>query len=307
MIILKEFPKQPNHLQEDIFHTNAFFQLHKNENCHFFSFYKDEKLVATIHVCEIEKGVFQSPFRGTYGSFAFEQDADYQTIQEVISAFVAKLKNQYFAQKIILKNAPIAHNQHQNTLIFNILYNLKFSITLQEVNHTLNIDDVPLFEKMKRNNKKRFKKCEREGMIFEQVYEESQARKVYDVIVENRMSKGYFVSMSFEQIMQMKAIFPNDIYFFQTRLDNEISASSICIRLNSNILYIFYWGDKPGFEQYSPVVFLAEGIYRFAQHHHFNLLDAGTSSLNGILNAGVANFKEGLGFIASSKLVFTYE
>lgn len=307
MTIQKGFPENSTHLQEDIFQTNSFFQLHENEKCHFFSFYNDEKLAATIHVCEVEKGVFQSPYRGTYGGFAFYQDLDYQTIQAVISTLITTLKNQYSAQKIIIKNAPFAHNLHQNTVIFNILYNLGFNISLQEVNHTLIIDDAPLFEKMKRNNKKRFKKCEREGMIFEQISEENKAQKIYDVIVENRSSKGYFVSMTFEQIMQMKAVFPNDIYFFQARLNNEIAASSVCIRLNHNILYVFYWGDKPGFEQYSPVVFLAEGIYRFAQSNHFKLLDAGTSSLNGILNLGVANFKEGLGFTASPKLVFSYE
>lgn len=304
-IEIKEgFSNDTTIVANDIFHTSTFYALHQNEKSLFFSFLSENKILGTIHLTEIEKGVFQSPFRGTYGGFSFTENCSYIEMEACVVALVSHLKNSFGAQQIIIKNAPFAHNIHRNTLIFNILLNNNFKISQQEVNHTLEIDERNLFEKMKRNNKKRFNKCERSGFVFQQLDVEDDFKKAYQVIVENRESKGYSVSMTFEQLMAMKAVFPNDIYFFQTTLEDKITASSVCIRLNSKILYVFYWGDKPGFEEYSPVVFLAEGIYKFAQNNHFSILDAGTSSLNGTLNQGVATFKEGLGFSSSLKLTF---
>jgi hypothetical protein len=288
----------------DIFHTPAFYALHQNEKSLFFSFLSENKVLGTIHLTEVEEGIFQSPFRGTYSGFSFSENCTYIEMESCVTALISHLQNSFGAHHIIIKNAPFAHDIHRNTLIFNILLNKNFKISQQEVNHTLEIDEQSLVEKMKRNNKKRFNKCERNGFVFQQLDTEEGFEKAYQVIVENRESKGYAVSMTFAQLMEMKAVFPNDIYFFQATFEEKIAASSVCIRLNSKILYVFYWGDKPGFEEYSPVVFLANGIYQFAQNNHFTILDAGTSSLNGILNQGVATFKEGLGFSSSLKLTY---
>lgn len=64
-----------------------------------------------------------------------------------------------------------------------------------------------------RNNKKRLNKCERENFVFEQVFSKPDIEEVYQTIKENREGKGYKVSMTLEQILEMYNVFEERVYF----------------------------------------------------------------------------------------------
>jgi hypothetical protein len=290
----------------DLFNHPNFYNLHKTNSCFYLSFFLDEKLIGLCNFTEVEKGVFRSPYRGTYGNISFKEELDlqikYNCVDELLNFF--KVIN---AKKIEIVSEPFAHSLHNSSSLFNIYIAKSFTISNQEINHTLIVDERPLIEKMMRNNKKRLNKCERENFVFEQVFTTAEIEKVYQTIKENREGKGYKVSMSLEQILDMYKVFPEEMYFFKATQSDNCAAASVCIKLNNNVLYVFYWGDKLGFEQYSPVAYLANGIYNFAQIHNFKLIDAGTSSLHGEPNFGVATFKENLGFTISPKLTYSKE
>ncbi len=289
----------------DIFNTVAFFNLYKTSNSVFLSLSSEQKVVGYIHFTETEPGVYKSPYRGTYGSFSFDADVKPETAHECIGEVSAYMRQQFNAKKLIIVSAPFSHDLHQSSWLFQLLLFNGFAIAGQEINQSIAVDEIPIFEKMLRNNKKRYNKCKREGFIFEQVTDSSDFKSAYDVVKLNREFKGYPVTMSLEQIMDLYQIFPDRLFFFKVRLDLVDAASSICIKLNDKVLYVFYWGHTPGFEQYSPIAFLAAGIYDFALQNGFKLIDAGTSSLNGQPNFGLAAFKENLGFNASVKLVYS--
>lgn len=287
----------------DLFNHPDFYNLHKTKSSVYLSFYLDSKLIGLIHFTETENLTYRSPYRGTYGNISFKEGLDLQVKYECVEKLEAHMKA-LGAKNIEILSEPFSHHLHNSASLFNVYLSRGFEIHRQEINHTLSVDQHLLIEKMMRNNKKRLNKCERENFIFEQVFSDDEIKKVYLTIKENRESKGYKVSMDLGQIMEMYSVFPNDIYFFKASQNRENCAASICMRLNKNVLYVFYWGDKPGFEQYSPVAFLANGIYAFAQQRNFVLIDAGTSSINGLPNFGVATFKENLGFTISPKITY---
>lgn len=290
----------------DLFNHPGFYNLHKTDSSFYLSFLWEGKLIGLCHFTETEPGVFRSPYRGTYGNINFKEDLDLQIKYACVDELLVFLKNTS-AKKIEIISEPFSHCLHNSSTLFNIYLSRAFTISNQEINHTLIVDEKPLIEKMMRNNKKRFNKCEREGFSFEQVSSSNDIETVYQTIKENREGKGYKVSMSLEQILEMYKTFPENIYFFKADQNNSCVASSVCIKLNSDVLYVFYWGDKQGYEQYSPVAYLANGIYDFARQNNFKLMDAGTSSINGLPNFGVATFKENLGFTVSPKLTYTKE
>ncbi len=290
----------------DIFNHPFFYNLHKTDSSFYLSFFLEESLIGVCHFTEVEPGVYRSPFRGTYGNISFKEDLDLKLKYDCVDQLLLFVKSMK-AKKVEIVSEPFSHNLQNSTSLFNIYLNKAFSISNQEINHTLIVDEQLLIEKMKRNNKKRLNKCEREGFKFEKVYSVLDIEIVYQTIHENRKAKGYKVSMTLDQILAMYKVFPDSLYFFKATHLNNCAAACICLKLNIDVLYVFYWGDKQGFEQYSPVVYLANGIYNFAQQNQFKLIDAGTSSLNGKPNFGVATFKKNLGFSISPKLTYSRE
>ncbi len=287
----------------DFFNQPEFYNLYKTGTSFYFSLLFEDKLIGVCHFTEIEPGYYRSPFRGTYGNLSFKDDLDLKIKNNCVKEILIYFEN-LNAKKIEIISRPFSHHIHDESSLLNIYLNEGFIISNQEINHSLIVDSKPLVEKMMRNNKKRLNKCERENFVFEQVFSKPDIEEVYQTIKENREGKGYKVSMTLEQILEMYNIFEESVYFFKSTQHGKCLAASVCIKLNNNVLYVFYWGDKQGFEQYSPVVFLANGIYNFAQQKQFKLIDAGTSSLKGIQNFGVATFKENLGFTISPKLTY---
>lgn len=287
-----------------LFNSFEFYKLHKTESSWYLSFFDGTKLLGVCHLTGISPGVYKSPYRGTYGGIDFLPDLDLSIKKECVDTLDVFCSEKGIKQLSFLC-APFSHHLHNSAALLNIFLNKGYTVSGHEINHTLQVDVTPLVEKMMRNNKKRFKKCEREGYQFEQVETPEEFEKVYSIIETNRKAKGFFISMSFQQIMQMYAIFPKDLFFFKVKDSMNDVASSICMQVNASVLYVFYWGDLPGYEQYSPIAYLANGIYEFAQKNGFSLIDAGTSSIDGIPNFGVTTFKENLAFTASPKLTYT--
>lgn len=290
----------------DLFNHSDFYTLHKTNSSHYFSIFQDSKLIGLCNFTEVENNIYRSPFRGTYGNISFIENLDLSIKDNCVDALLVVLKENNI-NKIEIVSEPFAHNIHNVSSLFNIYLSKSFTILNQEINHSLTVDDKPMIDKMMRNNKKRFKKCVKANFIFEQVSSHSDIKVVYETIKENREENNYSMSMSLLQILEMYKVFPENIYFFKVSQSEEVAAASICMKLNNNILYVFYWGDRQYFKQYSPVVLLANGIYTFAQEKKFNLIDAGTSSIHGEPNFGVATFKENLGFKISSKITYAKE
>lgn len=285
----------------DVFNSPEFYKIHKTNSTIYISITYKNKLVGVCHFIEIEKGILRSPYRGTYGGLSLNKELSFQNIYDIISHLL-----KYFKEKKIrsveIVTEPFSHNLHKSSIILNVFLEKGFSILNHEINHSIIMDEEPLVNKMMRNNKKRFNKCFKEDFQFDEVFTQFDIRNNYKLIKENRESNGHKISMSFDQIMEMNSTFPDNLHFFNVSHNNKLVAASICLKINKDVLYVFYWADKSGYESYSPVVFLASGIYDFAKKSNFKILDVGTSSLNGIPNLGLIAFKENLGFKISPKL-----
>jgi lipid II:glycine glycyltransferase (peptidoglycan interpeptide bridge formation enzyme) len=116
------------------------------------------------------------------------------------------------------------------------------------------------------------------------------------------------MSMTRDALKEMLKIFPEKFFLFGVYTPaptRALIASSICIEVQKNILYIFYWGEDPAYRKLSPVTLLSKIIYGYAQDYKFDLLDAGIASSEGKINLGLIKFKQNLGFRASSKIILT--
>jgi len=288
----------------DFFNRVAYFQYHaKNAKGFYFRLMEKEthKPLSVMHCTEKEPGLFVSPLRATYGGIdTVEPDI------ELYDAFLDDVETTLKAEdakKLRISPAPFAHDPDRSSKLFNTLIRRGFGIVKTDINYDLKVDDTPLIDKMERNNQKRVRKCIREGCVFEHCTTPDEFERVYAVIKTNRESKGYPVTMNFEHMMEMKKLFPDVWQFFATKLNNDMIAASVCIRINPEILYVFYWGDLPEAHAMSPVAFHASNLYGYCQKENVKILDIGTATDDGVPNVGLMTFKERLGCKASLKLV----
>jgi hypothetical protein len=286
----------------DIFNHPEFYKIHKTDSSFYLSFLYKNKLVGVCHFIEIENGVLKSPHRGTYGGISLSKELSFQVIYDLIGELLAYLKAKRIKLVEIVAE-PFSHNLNKASIVLNVFLEKGFSIVNHEINHSVIIDDELLVNKMMRNNRKRYNKCLKEDFHFE-CSSIAEIVNIYDLISENRESNGHRMSMSINQIIDMYKIFPDNLHFFSVKKLQKYVAASICLKISNDVFYVFYWADKTGYEAYSPVVFLANGIYNFAKGFNYKILDVGTSSLNGIPNQGLIKFKENLGFEISPKLTF---
>jgi hypothetical protein len=289
----------------DFFNSPAFFEYHKKDGARGWYFELVEKesqrTVSIAHFTEKEPGFFASPRRGTYGGInAIHSDV---TLFDLFIEDIETAIRKAGGKRLQIAPAPFAHHPEQSALQTNVFLRRKYDILKCEVNYDLTVDEVPLIEKMERNNQKRVRKCQREGCVFEHYNRREEYEQVYDVIRRNRESRGFPVTMTLDHMLEMKSLFPDTWQFFGTRKDGRMIAASVCIRLNPETLYVFYWGDLPDVHTMSPVAFHASNLYAYCQSQKIRMLDIGTATDNCIPNVGLMKFKERLGCRASLKLI----
>jgi hypothetical protein len=283
------------------FNGPGFFQLHAaDRRGAYFEWDQDGKVAASIHFTEVEPGFWRSPARGTYAGLVWVPGLGLDSLLSFHEAVLARLRA-LGASRVEVLPPPMAHDPMAFATQTYLLRACGYETSQCDLNHSLEVDERPLAERMSYGNLKRLRKGVREGLVA-QALPHTDLPEVYDTIAANRASKGHEMSMSLSQLTAMAARFPDAMKLFGCHMGSELVAAAVCIQVEKGVLYVFYWGDRPGYASLSPVVTLADAIYTHCQTHGVRLLDVGTSTVDRQPNFGLIQFKSGLGFSASLKL-----
>jgi hypothetical protein len=288
-----------------IFNTATFFNLHKSDRSFYFQLCLGDPAVpiGIAHFSETEAGCFRSPRRGTFGGFEFNR-----TIRiEALECFVDNVERTLAASgatKIEIVEPPMAFDPGKSALLANVLHRRGYEAGPPNLDFLLPVDGDPVWDKLKPSRRQRINRCRRDGMTVAPVSSDG-FRQAYDVIVENRKVRGFPITMSFESIQEMIEAFPGKLAFFGVLKNNAMIAASICLTISPSVFYVFYWGDLPGYERFSPVSLLAEFIYDHERKNGFRMIDFGTSTKDGVPIYGLINFKKEIGCFPSLKSTYS--
>ena len=288
-----------------LFHTEGFHRLHAAGRGSFLKWQVGDTVVASIHLTEIDTGHWRSPARGTFAGFA---TAPHLKLAE-LAAFQAAVEEHLRrrgARMIELLLPPMAHSPAALAAQIHALHAAGFAISRCDLNQSLLVDSEPLVNRMSPGNRKRLAKCARDAYRCERV-DLAELPEVYQVIADNRTAKGHAMSMTLVQLEQMNVACPDRLHLFACRAgsDDGLVAAAVCLLVEPELLYVFYWGDRPGHAGHSPVVTVADAIYRHCQALGIRLLDVGVSTVDREANHGLLDFKHGLGFVDSLKLTMS--
>ena len=295
----------PTHL----FNTPEFFRLHAaaggaGAGSHYFQLaeHAGEHALACLHFTEVSPGHWRSPARGTFGSFGYVDGIATGELELLLQGAERCLAT-LGARELVVVQPPGGHDAARVGETTAMLTRNGYTMLHADINQDLQVDERLLPERMSRGNLKRFRKCMREGWQFVELPQARHA-EAYQLIADNRRRRGHPITMSHEGLVTMDRLFPGRVHYFALVHEGrpeDMAASAICMRITTDILYVFYWGDAADMQTLSPVVGLAAGIYEYCRHEGIHILDAGISTAQGIPNPGLLHFKQGLGFSESPR------
>jgi hypothetical protein len=288
-----------------LFHSAAFHKLHAGEQGVFFEWEVDGEVLANIHFTAMGSGHWRSPARGTFAGYAWRDTLGLGGLQAFHKAVMMRMST-LGARRMEVLTAPMAHDPQAFSLQTYLLRSSGFQVSRCDLNQSLLVDARTLSQRMSYGNLKRLRKCEREGLLTQEL-PHSALPDVYDTLVANRTAKGHTLSMTLTGLQQMVDTHPDAVRLFGCQAGPAMAAAALCLRLSEQLLYVFYWGDRPGYAQLSPTVALADVIYAHCQADDICQMDVGTSTVDIEPNLGLLQFKRGLGFTESLKLQFSLD
>lgn len=295
----------------DLFTEAAFFRLHaqsKRDQYLQLVHSNTARVAATLIFYEVGEGVLASPKRGTFGGLRLHEPPEVAVVDRFLRRALGHVR-ELGARRLEIRSAPLGHDLATGSVATNALLRLGFRLSASELNYELPVDQQPLEDKMSSGNRKRVRKCLREGFFATQV-EPQDLPAVYALIRENRARRGFPMTMTEAQVEQMMRTFPERMSLFAVYREparTALCAAAVCLAVTSRIFYVLYWADAPEMEAHSPVALLASCIYEHSRREGFQLLDVGTSTVGGEPNHGLITFKRNLGFSESLKLAFIWE
>lgn len=198
-------------------------------------------------------------------------------------------------KKIIIKTHPENYDIPAHKRLF-ACYKLA-GYRLKEIfrNHIITVTNHSFSNMIRVAENRRLKKCHKAEFIVT-VMENPNIVMVYDFIKVNRDRLGYSLSLTFHELKNLAEIFPDEIKVFSVSDHDKLIALAVTVRVNKNILYNFLPADVPEYRQYSPMVLLMDGIYRYCQEQKISTIDLGVSLDHlGKEKPSLIRFKENIG------------
>lgn len=260
-----------------------------------------KKAVAAVHF-HVSEGLAKTPFRSPFGSIECSSDLPPETLYDFITFFTGKLEERKVS-RVEIKAPPLGYDLSGQSLIAVLLVNHGFAIRQSELTCLLNVDERP-FSLGLNNSKKHELKSSRAGDLVFQRLKPQAVEEAYRFLASCKREKGYFLSMSLEDLKKSFEIFPDDFFLFGVRYNNELVAASVVIKVTEQIAYHFIFDHVRRLNNLRPGLLLLEGIYHFCCEQDFKIFDLGTSALGGKPNFLLLEFKVSIGGRLSPKFLF---
>lgn len=288
----------PAHLATQASDPLLFFQLLDSST---------DKIVAHFPVFQNSEKGFFSPGRATFGGVQVAPGLPAEVIFDFLKEVLNRLKQAGNGIEIRIKAAPLGYAPSESTLLANAFLNSGFRVLTSEVNHHIPVSEKDFADLVQPATRRRLLKCHRAGFSFG---EEAAVflPEAYAFIKNCRDEKGHDLSLDYEALASLFNQFPADFRIFSVRDESrELAACTVAVRVNQDVFYNFYPASPLKFNDYSPAIMLAEGLFNLCWQQGFRLLDLGTSQLPEGPNFPLMQFKRNIGGEPSLKLTFGYQ
>jgi sulfur relay (sulfurtransferase) DsrC/TusE family protein len=210
-------------------------------------------------------------------------------------------------ENIEIKSYPEGYlTEYQSEILQKVLSKLNFQVKFTEQNYEILITDKSFYETVLGSTAKQLLRTHaKKGYVFNQEYN-LNFEFIHAFIARSRERKNRPMTMSLEQLTEHVQKFYKNFQLFSVTQADVMVATGITIKINDDILYTFYLADDENYLKDSPTTFLLSGIYEYGKQNGYKILDCGIATNKGVLNVGLARFKQSLGAKMSKKKTYFF-
>ncbi|MBN8576699.1 MAG: hypothetical protein J0L66_07130 [Cytophagales bacterium] len=284
-----------------VYNTPQHLALQANSGWVVFELLNPQKKVSARMCINVAAPKALSPVRAPFGSCEIYARVGVVALLHFFSFVEAQLRKKKVRQ-VVIRNWPSLYEPQQAEPVFNVLvHKLNFLFT-SEVSSIIQVNRETLLSRMKISERQKAVKAAK--LFSFNRYAAPQFKKVYEFIHTCRSERQQTLSLSWKQVKQTCAAFPDNFLFFSLTAASEMAAAAIVIKVNPKIWYTFYYAHDSKYNKVSPVVYLLSCIYEVAAKEKVKLLDLGTSMVNAEINKSLLHFKQSVGAETVSKFTF---
>jgi len=179
-----------------------------------------------------------------------------------------------------------------------------YTISNVDINQFIDISPASFDTRIHPMEKRNLDKCRKSGLVFRE-HPNTEAKMVFNCIRSFRKTRKVPVNIELDTLTRQIKQLPERYTFFSAALEDEMVAATICVKVTDRILYNFLPAHDSRYNMYSPMVFLLDHVYQYAQKGGYEYLDLGISSLNNAPQSGLIRFKQRLGSQINTRFTFT--
>ncbi|GIV36934.1 MAG: hypothetical protein KatS3mg032_1313 [Cyclobacteriaceae bacterium] len=288
--------------EPSLFHLPEHLRLQTNQICSFFVVHESsKKRCAEVHF-QLENGLAKSHRYAPFGSFLISTDLPAAITDRFIEYCEASLYQQGVHQ-IQLVHAPGIYYESAYAVLHPLLLHRGYVLTTAEISALVPVQHHDFQQGLHNWERRKLRQAKQAGLLAVKLPPE-ELKTVYDFLTLCREQKNYRLSLAFEEVQQLAQTFSDRLHLFAVYHTNRMAAAALCLSINRNVLYAFYYDHHAEFDGVSPVVLLMEHIHQWCAKNDFRILDLGTSSAKTGVNYPLLAFKLHLGAVPSPKYTF---
>jgi hypothetical protein len=304
----KNIPEETFNFRRYFFNEIEHLQLQRRGNdCYTFYWQnlENQSIEGRLSVI-IEDGTAYSPLRATFGGVEFYEDILEDVLFEFLNQTILILKSLNI-ENIEINSYPEGYlTEYQSEILQKVLSKLNFQVKFIEQNYEILITDKSFYETVLGSTARQLLRTHtKKGYVFNQEYN-LNFEFIHAFIARSRERKNRPMTMSLEQLTEHLQKFCKNFQLFSVTHADVIVAIGVTIKINDDILYTFYLADDENYLKDSPTTFLLSGIYEYGKQNNYKILDCGITTNKGILNEGLAQFKQSLGAKMSEKKTYFF-
>lgn len=246
----------------------------------------------------IKDSVMSSPFSAPYGGFwPSNGPVKTSTYTETGIALINHARKAQLS-RIQITLPPECYTGAYTATQTDALVTAGFAVEFIDINHSLKLDDTGFEKGLHRGARRSLRQANSAGLTFVHAQTDSEQNRAYEVIRKNRQQKGRPLKLSFDALKKVEQITDVD-YFLVTQSGVDV-AGAIVYKISSGVVQVIYWGNDVSYNSLNSIHFLAMHLFNYYQGS-YSLLDIGPSSALGVIDKGLAKFKESIGCQATEK------
>lgn len=250
----------------------------------------------------INKNQIMCPFSAPFGTLMpLKASSSVEHYDEAMNAIMAYYATANNFNTIFFRIPPLFYAEHELSAFVNSLHRKGFMLQNVDLNFAINIPNAyKNYDGIIKYDVRRNLRIAKESNLTLKIGEDNNdVSLAYDIILQNRTSKGYPLRMTKEQVLQTLSVVAHDVFIVQH--EGQGVASAIVYHVNDKIAQVIYWGDIPGVTHLKSINYLAYQLIQYYGAKGFQYLDIGPSTENSIPNYGLCDFKESIGCERSLK------